>query len=118
MNDANYERILKMPFGSVYPHYITKAERKGRTKTEVDEIISWLTGYDAKTLQQHLDNGTDFRTFFTEANINPNASKITGVICGYRVEEIEDQMMREIRYLDKLVDELAKGKPMEKILRA
>ena len=117
MNDANYERILKMRFNSVYPHYIAKAEKKGRTKAEVDEIILWLTGYNAKTLQHHLDNGTDFKTFFTEANINPNASKITGVICGYRVEEIDDKMMREIRYLDKLVDELAKGKSMEKILR-
>jgi len=117
MNDANYARILKMRFASVYPHYIQKAEKKGRTKAEVDQIIEWLTGYDNKTLQTHLDQGTDFQTFFGNAQINPNSSKITGVICGYRVEEIEDKMMREIRYLDKLIDELAKGKTMEKILR-
>lgn len=107
-----------MPFASVYPHYIQKAEKKGRTKAEVDEIIFWLTGYNEQTLQQLIDNKTDFETFFAEApQINPNVSKITGVICGYRVEEIEDKLMQQIRYLDKLIDELAKGKAMEKILR-
>ncbi len=118
MNDKNYERILKMSFAGVYPHYLTKVEKKGRTKEEVNQIIHWLTGYDNKTLQQHLDNKTNFEDFFTQApQINPNASKITGVICGYRVEDIEDKLMQQIRYLDKLVDELAKGKAMEKILR-
>lgn len=111
-------RVFKMLFAGVYPHYINKAEKKGRTKAEVDEIIFWLTGYDEKTLQKHLDEKTDFENFFAQApQINPNASKITGVICGYRVEEIEDELMQKIRYLDKLIDELAKGKAMEKILR-
>jgi hypothetical protein len=111
-------RVFKMAFSSVYPHYIQKAEKKGRTKEEVDTIICWLTGYDQQTLQQHIDKKTDFETFFAQApQINPNVSKITGVICGYRVEEIEDKLMQKIRYLDKLVDELAKGKTMEKILR-
>ena len=114
----NNSRVYKMSFASVYPHYIQKAEKKGRTKTEVDEIIFWLTGYNEQTLQRHIDNKTDFETFFAQApQINPNVSKITGVICGYRVEEIEDKLMRQVRYLDKLIDELAKGKPMEKILR-
>jgi hypothetical protein len=108
-----------MSFADVYPHYITKAEKKGRTKAEVDEIIFWLTGYNAQTLQHHLDQKTDFETFFAQAPlINPNASKITGVICGYRVEDIEEKLMQQIRYLDKLIDELAKGKSMEKILRS
>ena len=107
-----------MAFAGVYPHYIKKAEKKGRTREEVDAIISWLTGYDQQTLQEHLDKKTDFETFFAQApQINPNVSKITGVICGYRVEEMEDKLMQKIRYLDKLVDELAKGRPMEKILR-
>lgn len=107
-----------MTFASVYPHYIAKAEKKGRTKAEVDEIIFWLTGYDEKGLQKVIDDKTDFEHFFTQApQINPNVSKITGVICGYRVEEIEDDIMQKVRYLDKLVDELAKGKAMEKILR-
>ena len=111
-------RVFKMSFAGVYPHYIQKAEKKGRTKEEVDTIICWLTGYDQKALQEHLDSKTNFETFFTQApQINPNVSKITGVICGYRVEEIEDPLMQKIRYLDKLVDELAKGKAMEKILR-
>jgi hypothetical protein len=111
-------RVYRMSFASVYPHYIKKAERKGRTKAEVDEIIFWLTGYNEHTLQQHIDNKTDFENFFAQApQINPNVSKITGVICGYRVEEIEDKLMQQVRYLDKLVDELAKGKAMEKILR-
>jgi hypothetical protein len=107
-----------MSFASVYPHYIQKAEKKSRTKQEVDEIIFWLTGYNEQSLQQLLDNKTDFETFFAKVpQINPNVSKITGVICGYRVEEIEDTLMQQIRYLDKLIDELAKGKSMEKILR-
>ncbi|MCB0397550.1 MAG: DUF2200 domain-containing protein [Flavobacteriales bacterium] len=111
-------RIFKMSFASVYPHYIAKAEKKGRTKDEVDEIIRWLTGYDQKALQKVIDDKTDFETFFAQVpQLNPNVSKITGVICGYRVEEIEDPLMQKIRYLDKLVDELAKGKAMEKILR-
>ena len=117
MNNQNNERVYKMSFASVYPHYITKAEKKGRTKAEVDEIIFWLTGYNPKSLQKHLDDRTDFRTFFNKAKINPKAKLITGVICGYRIEEIEDELMRNIRYLDKLIDELAKGRPMEKILR-
>jgi hypothetical protein len=107
-----------MSFASVYPLYIKKVERKGRTKAELDEIIFWLTGYDQQALQQVIENKTDFETFFAEApQINPNVSKITGVICGYRVEEIEDEIMQKVRYLDKLVDELAKGRVMEKILR-
>lgn len=107
-----------MAFASVYPHYITKAEKKGRTKAEVDEIICWLTGYDEQALQKQIDQKTDFETFFEQApQLNPNVSKITGVICGYRVEEIEDELMQKIRYMDKLIDELAKGKAMEKILR-
>ena len=111
-------RVYKMSFASVYPHYIAKAEKKGRTKAEVDEIIFWLTGYDEKSLQEILDNKTNFEDFFGNApEFNPNASKITGVICGYRVEEIEDDIMQKVRYLDKLIDELAKGKAMEKILR-
>lgn len=107
-----------MAFAGVYPHYIQKAEKKGRTKEEVDAIICWLTGYDQKSLQQKIDQKTDFETFFAQApQINPNVSKITGVICGYRVEDIEDELMQKIRYLDKLIDELARGKAMEKILR-
>lgn len=114
----NNTRVYKMSFAGVYPHYIQKAEKKGRTKDEVDEIIFWLTGYDQQTFQQHIDDKTDFETFFAQApQINPNASIITGVICGYRVEEIEDELMRKIRYLDKMIDELAKGKAMDKILR-
>ncbi|MFB2120909.1 DUF2200 domain-containing protein [Parapedobacter sp. 2B3] len=114
----NIRRVYRMPFASVYPHYIAKAEKKGHTKAEVDEIIYWLTGYDQRALKQRIDDKTDFETFFNDApQINPNASKITGVICGYRVEEIEEELMQKIRYLDKLIDELAKGKAMEKILR-
>jgi len=113
------ERVYALVFASVYPLYIKKAEAKGRTKEDVDNIIFWLTGYDKKTLQQQIDKKSDLQTFFAEApKLNPNVSKITGVICGYRVEEIEDKLMQKIRYLDKLVDELAKGKAMEKILRA
>ena len=111
-------RIFTTSFASVYPHYVTKAERKGRTKAEVDQIICWLTGYDEQALQQQIDLKKDFETFFAQApQLNRNVSKITGVICGYRVEEIENELMQKIRYLDKLVDELAKGKTMEKILR-
>ncbi len=107
-----------MAFASVYPLYIAKAEKKGRTKEEVNAVIHWLTGYDEQALQQQIKKQVDFETFFAQApRINPNASKITGVICGYRVEEIEDTLMQQIRYLDKLVDELAKGRPMDKILR-
>ena len=114
----DYSRVFKMSFASVYPHYIHKAEKKNHTKEEVDTIIFWLTGYNQKSLQQQIDKKNDFETFFAQApQINPNVSKITGVICGYRVEEIEDKLMQQIRYLDKLIDELAKGKKMEKILR-
>ena len=114
----NNERVYKMTFASVYPLYIQKVERKGRTKAEVDEIIYWLTGYNQQSLQQKIDDKSDFETFFAQApQMNPNVSKITGVICGYRVEDIEDKLMQQVRYLDKLVDELAKGKAMEKILR-
>lgn len=111
-------RVFKMSFASVYPLYIQKAEKKGRTKEEADAVIFWLTGYNEQTLQQQIDRKSDFETFFAQApRINPNVSKITGVICGCRVEEIEDKLMQKIRYLDKLIDELAKGKTMEKILR-
>ena len=111
-------RVYRMTFASVYPLYIQKAEKKGRSKAEVDAIIFWLTGYNKQTLQKQIDKKNDFETFFLQApQINPNVSKITGVICGYRVEEIEDKLMQKVRYLDKLVDELAKGKTMEKILR-
>jgi hypothetical protein len=114
----NNIRIFRTAFASVYPFYIQKAEKKGRTKAEVDAIIFWLTGYDEKSFQHQLDNNIDFETFFSQAPLlNPNVSKITGVICGYRVEEIEDELMQKIRYLDKLVDELSKGKAIEKILR-
>jgi len=112
------ERVYALLFATVYPLYIKKVEAKGRTKQELDNIIFWLTGYDKKTLQQQIDNKVDFQTFFAQApQLNPNVSKITGLICGYRVEEIEDKLMQKVRYLDKLVDELAKGKTMEKILR-
>jgi hypothetical protein len=107
-----------MTFASVYPHYVAKAEKKGRTKKEVDEIIRWLTGYSQKQFDAHLDKKTDFETFFTKApEMNPSRSLIKGVICGVRIEEIKEPLMREIRYLDKLIDELAKGRKMEKILR-
>lgn len=115
---TDYTRVYRMIFASVYPLYINKAERKGRTKAEVDEIIFWLTGYDKKTLKQQIDKKTDFETFFAQApQLNPDVSKITGVVCGVRIEEIEDKLMKKVRYLDKLIDELAKGKTMEKILR-
>lgn len=118
MNTKNNQRVFKMAFAGVYPHYITKAEKKNRTKEEVNTIICWLTGYTQKALQKQIDTKVDFETFFAQApQLNPNVSKITGVICGYRIEEIEDPLMKKIRYLDKLIDELAKGKTMEKILR-
>jgi hypothetical protein len=111
-------RVFRMSFASVYPHYIQKAEKKGRTKEELHTVIHWLTGYDEQALQQQIETKADFQTFFAQApRIHPNVSKITGVICGYRVEEIEDKLMQQIRYLDKLVDELAKGKALDKILR-
>lgn len=111
-------RIFTMPFSSIYPLYLQKAEKKGRKQKEVNEIIFWLTGYDEQSLQQQISDEVDLETFFKQApRISPNASLIKGVICGYRVEEIEDELMRQIRYLDKLIDELAKGKAMQKILR-
>ena len=111
-------RIFTTSVASVYPHYMAKVERKGRTKAELDEAIEWLTGYDEATLRKHLDAGTTFEAFFADASLNPKASSITGVVCGVRVENIDDPQMQQIRYLDKLVDELAKGKPMEKVLRS
>jgi len=114
----NNSRVYRMSFAGVYPHYIQKAEKKGRTKEEVDTLIFWLTGYDHNLLQHILDNKIDFETFFNEApNYHPNAAKITGVICGYRVEEIEDPIMKKVRQLDKIIDELAKGKVLSKIMR-
>lgn len=111
-------RVFAYSFASIYPMYIQKAEKKGRTKEEVDSILFWLTGYDKQSLQSQIEKKIDLKTFFDQApKINPNASKITGVICGYRVEEIEDKLMQKIRYMDKLIDELAKGKTMDKILR-
>jgi hypothetical protein len=112
------QRIFTTPFSSVYPLYVQKAERKGRMQAEVDQIVCWLTGYDDAGLREQLEKKSDFRTFFAEAPaINPNSALIKGVVCGVRVEEVEDPLMQRIRYLDKLVDELAKGKAMEKILR-
>ena len=111
------ERIAKMTFSSVYPHYVTKVESKGRTKQELHQVIRWLTGFDDKKLQKLIDEKVNFETFFKRAKLNPNAHLITGVICGYRIEEIETPLTKQARYLDKLVDELAKGKKMEKILR-
>lgn len=119
MNNANNhdERIAKMTFASVYPHYLTKVEKKDRTKDELHQVIEWLTGYDEKKLQALIADKVTFEKFFQNATLNPNASLITGVICGYRVEEIENPLTQQVRYLDKLVDELAKGRKMEKILR-
>jgi hypothetical protein len=111
-------RIFRTSFASVYQLYLKKVERKGKTKADVDTVIYWLTGYNGLTLQEQIDAKTDFETFFAQVpHFNPNASKITGVICGYRIEEIEDELMRKIRYMDKLVDEVAKGRAMDKILR-
>jgi hypothetical protein len=110
-------RIFAMPVASVYPLYVAKLERKGRTRAELDEVITWLTGFDVPVLRQHLAAQTTFEDFFADARLNPNAALITGVVCGVRVEKIEDPLMQRIRYLDKLVDELARGKAMEKVLR-
>jgi hypothetical protein len=111
-------RIFTVSVASVYPHYVAKVEKKGRSKAELDQVIQWLTGYDETDLDEHLATGTTFEDFFAQADLNPRASAITGVICGIRVEDVEDPLMQKIRYLDKLVDELAKGKAMEKVLRA
>jgi hypothetical protein len=110
-------RIFSVSVASVYPHYVAKVEKKGRTKDELDQVICWLTGFDEAELQRHLDDETTFEEFFAAAQLNPNASLITGTICGIRVQDVEDPLMQQIRYLDKLVDELAKGKAMHKILR-
>ncbi|MEC3906071.1 DUF2200 domain-containing protein [Tamlana sp. 2201CG12-4] len=111
------ERIAKMTFSSVYPHYVTKVEKKGRTKEELHQVIEWLTGFDEDKLQEFIENRATFETFFQEAELNPNAHLIKGVICGYRIEDIDNSLTRQARYLDKLVDELARGRKMEKILR-
>ena len=115
--DTHNERIAKMTFSSVYPHYVTKVEKKGRTKEELHQVIEWLTGFNDRKLQELIEQKVTFETFFEKATLNPNANLITGVICGYRVEEIENPLTQKARYLDKLVDELAKGRKMEKILR-
>jgi hypothetical protein len=115
---ARYERVYAMTFASIYPLYVNKVEKKGRTATELDQVICWLTGYTPRKLESQITRKVDLRTFFEEAKLHPNAHMITGTICGHRVEEIEESLMRKIRYMDKLVDELAKGRPMEKILRA
>lgn len=119
MNNTNHhdERIAKMTFASVYPHYLVKVEKKGRTKAELHQVINWLTGYDEKKLQELMEEKVTFEIFFQQATLNPNAYLITGQICGYRVEAIENPLTQQVRYLDKLVDELAKGRKMEKILR-
>jgi len=119
MNNATKqdERIAKMTFSSVYPHYLTKIEKKGRKKEELHQIIQWLTGFGDQKLQELIDNQVDFETFFNMAQLNPNSQLITGVICGYRIEDIENPLTRQVRYLDKLVDELAKGRKLDKILR-
>lgn len=119
MNSANNhdERMAKMTFASVYPHYVAKVEKKGRTREELHQVIEWLTGYDEEKLQELLEEKVTFETFFQKAALNPNAHLITGVICGYRVEEIANPLTQQVRYLDKLVDELAKGRKMEKIMR-
>lgn len=114
---AHDARIAQMSFASVYPHYVTKVERKGRTKEELHQVIEWLTGFDTAKLQQLMEEKATFEAFFAQANLNPKAELITGMICGYRIEEIENQLTKQTRYLDKLVDELAKGRKMEKILR-
>ena len=119
MKDTSHqdERIAKMTFASVYPHYVTKVEKKGRSKEELHQVIEWLTGFDEKKLEELINSKVTFEEFFTEAQLNPNVTLIKGVICGYRVEEIENELTQKVRYLDKLVDELAKGRKMEKILR-
>ena len=115
--DKHNERIRKMTFASVYPMYVTKVERKGRTKEELHQVIEWLTGFDEKKLKELVDEKVNFETFFQRARLNPNAHLITGLICGYRIEDLENPLTQQVRYLDKLVDELAKGRKMEKILR-
>jgi hypothetical protein len=115
---SSMSRIFTTSFASVYPHYVTKVEKKGRTKAELDQVIEWLTGFGEPTLNDHLAAGTTFEDFFADARLNPHASLITGVVCGVRVEDIDDPLMQKIRYLDKLVDELARGKEMAKVLRA
>lgn len=117
-SETHHERIAKMVFGSVYPHYVAKVEKKGRTESELQQVITWLTGFTPKDLEQLITGKVTFETFFDKATLNPNAKLITGVICGHRVEEIENPLTQKARYLDKLVDELAKGKKMDKILRS
>lgn len=116
-SNSHNERMAKLTFASVYPHYVNKVEKKGRTIEELHKVIEWLTGFDAKKLQELIEEKVNFQTFFQQATLNPKANLITGVICGYRVEDIEDPLTQQVRYLDKLVDELAKGRKMEKILR-
>ena len=116
-SDIHNQRMAKMIFGSVYPMYLTKIEKKGRSKEELHEVINWLTGFDDQKIKQLLTERATFETFFQQATLNPDATMITGMICGYRIEEIENELTKQVRYLDKLVDELAKGKKMEKILR-
>lgn len=116
-SEAHHQRIANMTFASVYPHYVTKVERKGRTKAELHQVIEWLTGFNEQTLQALIDEKVTFQTLFERASLHPNATLITGVICGYRIEEIDTPLTKQARYLDKLVDELAKGRKMEKILR-
>lgn len=118
VTDEHNERMAKMTFSSVYPHYVTKVEKKGRTIAELQQVIEWLTGFDEKKIQELIERKVNFETFFSEATLNPHAQLIKGVICGYRIEEIEYPLTKQVRYLDKLVDELAQGKKMEKILRA
>ena len=117
-SDAHHQRIARMTFASVYPMYVEKVEKKGRTKEELHKVIEWLTGFDTRKLRELIEKKVTFEAFFRHASLNPNAHLITGVICGYRVEEIEDPLTRKVRYLDKLVDELAKGRKMEKVLRS
>ncbi len=116
-SNAHHDRIAKMTFASIYPHYLTKVEKKGRIKEELHEVIIWLTGFDNNTLQELINEKVTFETFFNRATLHPNAHLITGLICGYRIEEIKNTLTKQVRYLDKLVDELAKGRKMEKILR-
>ena len=117
-SDAHHQRIARMTFASVYPMYVEKVEKKGRTKEELLKVIEWLTGFDARKLRELIERKVTFEAFFRDASLNPNAHLVTGVICGYRIEEIDDPLTRKVRYLDKLVDELAKGRKMDKVLRA
>ncbi|WP_215226859.1 DUF2200 domain-containing protein [Echinicola shivajiensis] len=118
ITDKHNERVAKLTFASVYPHYLAKVEKKGRTKDELIQVIEWLTGFDESKVQEYIADQITFETFFQNANLNPNAHLIKGVICGYRIEEIDNPLTQQVRFLDKLVDELAKGRPMEKILRS